>query len=295
MVRAWWLGLCVQRYKLLLIMKMNRCILLALPLLFMLSSCGTTAQYAQQRYQDGIYSRPEPVAEAVQLYSKEDFAAMAAANIAREGKDTVYVVVQHDDWWYDSPWFAWSSAWAFSWPYRHWAFSGWYSPWYGWSRPWYDPWYSWYYDPWFYDPWCLPSRNVGRPQLHENLHLVRRQLRLLRLHHVQARHDQQPRELRKLFGQLDRKRSVSVLQPPERKPQLHARLFLTRQQQQFLYESEQQTQLFDPQPLPWQRILILVTGTQLWRKHGRWFCDTKRRRRKLQPRPQVETIKRDSG
>ena len=153
MVRAWWLGLCVQRYKLLLIMKMNRCILLALPLLFMLSSCGTTAQYAQQRYQDGIYSRPEPVAEAVQLYSKEDFAAMAAANIAREGKDTVYVVVQHDDWWYDSPWFAWSSAWAFSWPYRHWAFSGWYSPWYGWSRPWYDPWYSWYYDPWFYDPW----------------------------------------------------------------------------------------------------------------------------------------------
>ena len=141
----------------------------------------------------------------------------------------------------------------------------------------------------------LPSRNVGRPQLHENLHLVRRQLRLLRLHHLQARHDQQPRELRKLFGQLYRKRSVSVLQPPERKPQLHARLFLTRPQQQFLYEPEQQTQLFDPQPLPWRRIFILVTGTQLWRKHGRRFCDTKRRRRKLQPRPQVETIKRDSG
>lgn len=136
-------------------MKMNRCILLVLPLLFLLSSCGTTAQFAQQRFQDGIYSRPEPVAEAVQIYSKDDFAAMAAANIAREAgqKDTVYVVIDDYDW-YDSPWFAWSSAWAFSWPYRHWAFSGWYSPWYGWGCPWYyDPWYSWYYDPWFYDPW----------------------------------------------------------------------------------------------------------------------------------------------
>ena len=119
-------------------MKMNRCIVLVLPLLFLLSSCGTTAQFAQQRFQDGIYSRPEPVAEAVQIYSKDDFAAMAAANIAREGqqKDTVYVVVRDNDW-YDSPWFAWGSAWALSWPYRWWAWSSWYDPWYGWARPWY--------------------------------------------------------------------------------------------------------------------------------------------------------------
>ena len=116
---------------------MNRCIVLVLPLLFLLSSCGTTAQFAQQRFQDGIYSRPEPVAEAVQIYSKDDFAAMAAANIAREGqqKDTVYVVVRDNDW-YDSPWFAWGSAWALSWPYRWWAWSSWYDPWYGpWGYP----------------------------------------------------------------------------------------------------------------------------------------------------------------
>lgn len=143
-------------------MKMNRCIVLVLPLLFLLSSCGTTAQFAQQRFQDGIYSRPEPVAEAVQIYSKDDFAAMAAANIARETdlKDTVYVVVKEYDSWYNSPWFAWGSAWAFSWPWRHWAYSSWYDPWYGWAGyPWYsgywDPWYwnSWYWDPWYWDSW----------------------------------------------------------------------------------------------------------------------------------------------
>ena len=148
-----------------IIMKMNRCIVLVLPLLFMMVSCGTSAQFAQQRFQDGIYSRPEPVAEAVQIYSKDDFAAMAAANIAREAqqKDTVYVVLRNDDW-YDSPWFAWGSAWALSWPYRWWAYSSWYDPWYGWARPWYDPWYSWYYDPWYWDPWYY------RPHYHHYWH-----------------------------------------------------------------------------------------------------------------------------
>ena len=125
-------------------MKMNRCIVLVLPLLLVMSSCGTTAQFAQQRFQDGIYSRPEPVAEAVQIYSKDDFAAMAAANIAREDnqKDTVYVVVRDEYSWYDSPWFAWGSAWAFSWPYRYW----WNDPWYyGWGPYWRSSWYySWY-------------------------------------------------------------------------------------------------------------------------------------------------------
>ena len=133
-----------------IIMKMNRCLVLVLPLLFVMSSCGTTAQFAQQRFQDGIYSRPEPVAEAVQIYSKDDFAAMAAANIAREDnqKDTVYVVVRDEYSWYDSPWFAWGSAWAFSWPYRYW----WNDPWYyGWGPYWRSPWYySWYWDPWYY-------------------------------------------------------------------------------------------------------------------------------------------------
>lgn len=153
-----------------IIMKMNRCLVLVLPLLFVMSSCGTTAQFAQQRFQDGIYSRPEPVAEAVQIYSKDDFAAMAAANIAREDnqKDTVYVVVRDEYSWYDSPWFAWGSAWAFSWPYRYW----WNDPWYyGWGPYWRSPWYySWYWDPWYYDPWFRDPWYYGSWYWHPHYH-----------------------------------------------------------------------------------------------------------------------------
>ena len=129
---------------------MNRCIVFLLPLLFMFSSCGTTAQYAQQRYQDGVYgSRKVAATEAIHIYSKEEFVAMAAANIAREQEelggdiDTVYVILDlaQDDW-YNYPWY-------YGRPY-YWSYSSWYYPWYSSWYWYYDPWYySWYWDPWF--------------------------------------------------------------------------------------------------------------------------------------------------
>ena len=70
---------------------------LFLPVLLMLASCGTPAQYSQQRFLDGVYADPEELA-AVELLTEEDFADMAAANIARErGRDTLVVIV-------DDPW-----------------------------------------------------------------------------------------------------------------------------------------------------------------------------------------------
>src|SRR5574344_1206689 len=91
---------------------MRRIKILLLPLVIAVASCGTTAQYSQQRFSDGIYSRQLPVYETrnrdVHIYSKEDFQAMAAQNIAMGRRDTVYVVVKdndncYNDWY--SPWY----------------------------------------------------------------------------------------------------------------------------------------------------------------------------------------------
>ena len=63
---------------------MKRVLAYLLPLIFVLASCGTASQYAQQRYADGIYERFEPAPEPVQIYSREDFEQMAAHDIARD-------------------------------------------------------------------------------------------------------------------------------------------------------------------------------------------------------------------
>ena len=160
---------------------MKRILAYLLPLA-VLASCGTMAQYAQQRYQDGIYGRVEP-AEESHIYSKEDFEQMAALNIARErlARDTVYIPVYEKDassdflfgfgaglalsdwyspwyrnwWWNDWGWrYGWNwrfyDPWHYGWGYDYWHWRSWgYGPWY-----WYDPWY---YDPWHYDPWYGPS------------------------------------------------------------------------------------------------------------------------------------------
>ena len=108
---------------------MKRSATLFLPLLLMLASCGTTAQFAEQRFQDGIYARPGEET-AVRLYTEDDFAAMAADNISRKhSRDTMVVIV--DDTW------AWGGL----------GFGSYY--WNRWRRGygWYDPWY---YDPYYY-------------------------------------------------------------------------------------------------------------------------------------------------
>ncbi len=157
---------------------------LYLPLLLLaLASCGTSAQYSQQWFQDGIYARPGAEPRSVRLYSEEDFKAMAAENIARKQqkeRDTVYVVVndgRDDAGWlfYDafSPW-AWSGVgfglhyywdrWRFGW-YDPWWYGPWhYDPWFSrpWYGGWYDPWFSGWFDPWYFDPW-RPHYWYGHP------------------------------------------------------------------------------------------------------------------------------------
>ena len=124
---------------------MKRSATLFLPLLFVLASCGTTAQYAEQRFQDGIYARPGEETHAVRLYNEDDFAAMAADNISRKHRDTLVVVVD-DTWAWGGLGYGFGSYYWNRWRYGY----GWYDPWY------YDPYYygfgyygSWY-DPWYY-------------------------------------------------------------------------------------------------------------------------------------------------
>ncbi len=146
---------------------MKRSTTLLLPLLLLvLASCGTTAQYSQQQFQDGIYAKPGEEPKVVHLYSEEDFEAMAAANIARkqqQGSRDTLVVVLDDPWGYSwrypySRW-AWGGLGFGSFYWSRWRFGGlydpwFYDPWYGYGFGWYDPWF---YDPWFYDPWYGPG------------------------------------------------------------------------------------------------------------------------------------------
>ncbi len=145
---------------------MKRSTTLLLPvLLLVMASCGTPAQYSQQRFQDGIYTKVGEEPAVVRLYSEKDFEDMAAARIARkQGRDTLVVII-------DDPWdYAWYSRYN-HYHYYPWLWGGlgfgsyywnryygsWYDPfwdnWYGYHGGWYDPWYYSYYDPWYYDPW----------------------------------------------------------------------------------------------------------------------------------------------
>ena len=138
-----------------MIMKRNTTLLLSVPVALALASCGMTAQYSYQQYQDGIYGYGGTYVprEEVTIYSVEDFEAMAAARIAEKqgaARDTVYVVLEDnrdsdiylgfglasflfwDPWYLPDPW-----------EYRIW---------YNHYR-WYDPWYygySWAFDPWYH-------------------------------------------------------------------------------------------------------------------------------------------------
>ena len=77
---------------------MKRSTTLFLPLLLVLASCGTTAQYSQQRFEDGIYTIPKDEPEAVRLYTLEEIEAIASENIAlkQRGKRDTLVVVLDD-------------------------------------------------------------------------------------------------------------------------------------------------------------------------------------------------------
>lgn len=136
-----------------------------LPLAFLLASCGSLSEYPQQ-FQDGVYGRQSRTVEQVHLYSKEDFAEMAARKIAWQDRDTLKIDLTSKNinvnvnygnycpwescwnrWWWagfrHGPWYLY-----FGWDWYYPFYSPWYSPWYGpWYNPWYDPWYG----PW--GPW----------------------------------------------------------------------------------------------------------------------------------------------
>ena len=170
-----------QRYKTYLIgdKYMRRGIALLLPMMLIMASCGTTAQYSQQRYSDGIYGRSSGAvaAEETVIYSEQDFAAMAAAARNSGIKDTLDLYTGYNDgstttYSYNSlDTFMWGGLslfgpwhWGMRWGWHSPWYSPWYSPWgwnsWGWYDPWFDPWYpSWgwggWYDPW-YSPWYSP-------------------------------------------------------------------------------------------------------------------------------------------
>ena len=166
---------------------MKRCIFVLLPLLAVLSACGTAAQYSSQAFQDGIYHKSAP--EPVELYSQEDFESMAAENLARKQQkeamdsiDVTYTDVYPGDYYWDMyfspfPFFATTIGYSHSWNNWYWSrwhrpwISSWYDPWgYSWYGPhwgWNDPWY--WYEPWawygpgwgWYDPWYGPGWSWG--------------------------------------------------------------------------------------------------------------------------------------
>ena len=159
----------------------------------MLASCASVAEYSQtagnQRFQDGVYSRPART--AVDQTVQSEASALAektrgteiylsrgridtlyipenkAAQFKYDWRDSTTTLTILDDNYYDR--YAWNFGYGFGygwgWPYRSW-YGSWYSPWYSswyWD-PWYDPfwdygWYGWgpyYYDSWAYGGWYGP-------------------------------------------------------------------------------------------------------------------------------------------
>jgi len=135
---------------------MRRSLILLLPALLALASCGTASQYASsQTYPDGIYYRPEPV---VELYSEDDFKAMAAEQIASRAAaaDSLKTARKGNTDYYNSYIYSYDPYYYSSWYHPY--YSSWYSPywgyrsWYGMSPYWYSGWYGGFYDYW-YDPY----------------------------------------------------------------------------------------------------------------------------------------------
>jgi len=167
---------------------MKRSAILFMPILLMLASCGTPAQYSQQRFPDSIYLSPQETEEVRRLYTEEEFARMAAIKRASERQRDTLVLDLDDPWdlaWYNRynrfhyyspylPSWAWGSMgtrFSYWWTPRYYYPGGWIDPWYDWywdypSYGWYgglydymyayDPWYYryyGYYSPWYYDRW----------------------------------------------------------------------------------------------------------------------------------------------
>ena len=155
--------------------------------LLALTSCGTTASLtqapAQQKYQDGIYYRPQTLsldAQAAQLTATDDLIARTkssavfvktvgkvdtlfipenmSASIKFNHRDSTTTVSLYDD--YDLGWWRWNT--SFSPRYGYSLYSPFYIGSYRWYRDMYWGWYDpFWYDPFWYDPFWGPYWSIG--------------------------------------------------------------------------------------------------------------------------------------
>ncbi|MBO4469716.1 MAG: hypothetical protein J5740_04955 [Bacteroidales bacterium] len=125
------------------------------------ASCGTAGEFSESdRFQDGIYYKPNPRMSGREPLSEENFRYMARMdNFRREAdslsvlRDTVYVALE--DPYSLHPYSYWRPyTWSY---YSYWGYypryGGYYSPYWGyspyyWGSPYY---YSWGYDPYWWD------------------------------------------------------------------------------------------------------------------------------------------------
>ena len=150
---------------------MKRSIVFLMSLSFVVASCGISAQYYQQEFQDGIYSRSTPVVSNTPLYTEDDFVAMAAKNIADKEKE------KEKQMSVDSLFLKYSNGGRGSWNQvsenvnvsislfpvglaaASWAGSWWWNRWY-WDctwNPWWDPFWDPFWDPWWGPRWYNPG------------------------------------------------------------------------------------------------------------------------------------------
>lgn len=155
---------------------MKRTLLFFATLALCAVSCGTVGSYADyDRFQDGIYYKPDPTKVSRSPLSEDEFRYLASLDNFSRGsdslaveRDTVYLAISDPyDW--DSPWY-YGYRYNYWGPYRwsrysHWGYYSWGSPFYYWDY--YDPFYwnyGWYGYPYYYG--YAPYYGWGYPYHH---------------------------------------------------------------------------------------------------------------------------------
>lgn len=151
---------------------MKRSIILLLPLLVALASCSTSAEFSQQRFQDGIYYS-SPAVVAVSLKSEDDFRREAELKIREkqlqkaldsirvEYRDVYPGTFEYEMYFSLYPLVALYGPYSFA--FNNWYWNRWHLAWSGWGPigiwdPFYIStrwdWYAFGYGP--FDPWLRP-------------------------------------------------------------------------------------------------------------------------------------------
>lgn len=116
------------------------------------ASCGTAGEFsASDRFQDGIYYKPDPRVSARMPLSEQDFRYLAQMDNFSSQLDTAVIPDQvGDDSVSDSDR---DYSWYYGWyPYSHWRYYNWgYYPHWGYYSYWGSPYYYYGYDPFWWD------------------------------------------------------------------------------------------------------------------------------------------------